>query len=163
MRKADKTPRAGRLLLALLILFMGLPAVCQTSQKVTREIKIAKGQRYLNFPVTYSDPLVRGTISIKKGSVLDRFTINLAEETPDYWFYFDVTPYQGKTLIVEAEQAPARGSVQVVQPDQTLNPDILDKVFADTSYPGQENLYNEKGRFQVHFSLTGDGSTILMV
>lgn len=153
MKKTDKTPRAVRLLLTLLILFMGLPAICQTSQKVTREIKIAKGQRYLNFPVAYADPQVRGIIRVKKGSTLDRFTINLAEGTPDYWFYFDVTPYQGKTLIVEVEKVPPRGSsVQAVQSDQMLNPRILDNVFVDINYPGQENLYNEEGRFQVHFS-----------
>ncbi|MBD0366849.1 MAG: DUF4980 domain-containing protein, partial [Flavisolibacter sp.] len=52
-----------------------------------RQIKIAKGQLYLNFPVNDSARLMR--IRIQQGEkFIDQFTIRLATEKPDYWVFF---------------------------------------------------------------------------
>lgn len=122
-----------------------------------REIRINKGQRFLNFPVNNSDRLVRATIK-SEGNFLDRFTINLADGQPAYWTFFDVSAYQGRTITIEIENSPQgiRGQV----PQNTGNPAEtsaisakgLELIFADATFPGQDSLYREKGRPQIHFS-----------
>lgn len=149
------------ILSSLLILFLVIhfPVCGQKTQQdlVKREIKILKGQTYLNFPVNNSDPLLRITISLD-GKPLDRFTINLAREEPRFWTFFDVTPYQGKKLTVETEEAAQGFQAQNVQ--NIRNPSEIpvsgtkgfEMIFAGSGFPGQDSLYKEKERPQVHFS-----------
>ena len=73
-----------------------------------RQIKITKGQTYLNFPVTETNKLTRAKISVN-GKLIDQFTIKLATENPDYWVFFDATPYQGQTLTVEISKSGIGG------------------------------------------------------
>jgi fructan beta-fructosidase len=108
------------------------------SQIRKRQIKIQKGQLFLNFPVTESSPLKKTRI-LADGKVIDEFTINLSGSEPDYWTFFDVSGYQGKTITIESENS-----------DQKQNG--FEKIYADSRFPGQEHLYNEKMRPQVHFS-----------
>jgi fructan beta-fructosidase len=103
-----------------------------------RQIKIQKGQLFLNFPVTESSPLKKTRVLVD-GKVIDEFTINLSEGDPQYWTFFDVSPYQGKTITIESENSG-------------LQQNGFEKIFADSRFPGQENLYKEKMRPQVHFS-----------
>jgi len=108
------------------------------SQIKKRQIKIQKGQLFLNFPVNESSPLKKTRIMVD-GKVIDEFTINLSVGEPGYWTFFDVSGYQGKTLTIETENL-----------DQQQNG--FEKIFADSKFPGQEDLYKEKMRPQVHFS-----------
>jgi len=123
------------LLIALCSIALIIPAMAQTAN--SKKIKIKKGQTYLNFPVNQAAPSATVRITLD-GKPLDRFTINLAQDNPQFWTYFDVTPYQGKTLVVEIEGASGSNGI--------------DKVFADATYPGQDSVYREKGRPQVHFT-----------
>ena len=109
-----------------------------TKQISKREIKIQKGQLYLNFPISDSRPL-KTTRILADGKVLDEFTLGLSEGEPDFWTFFDVLPYQGKTITVESENL---GNAEKG----------FDKIFADTHFPGEDSLYREKLRPQVHFS-----------
>jgi fructan beta-fructosidase len=127
-----------------------------TQNLVKREIKIKKGQIFLNLPVNNSDRSLRVTIKLE-GKALDRFTINLAPEKPEFWTYFDVSAYQGKTLTIEAENAPRffpgqtpADNANSVTPDLKAN--SLETIFADSRFPGQDSLYKEIGRPQVHFT-----------
>ena len=52
-----------------------------TGNVIRKEIRIKKGQTYLNFPVNNSDKLVRATVTVK-GKPVERFTINLATADP---------------------------------------------------------------------------------
>ena len=71
-------------------------------QPISKEFKIKKGQTYLNLPVNNSARLIRARI--KSGDkILDQFTIKLAEANPDFWTFFDVTAFQGKSIVVEIE------------------------------------------------------------
>lgn len=106
-------------------------------QTATREIKIDKGQTYLNFPVSQSNELKKVRV-ISEGRVLDEFTLKLAATQPDFWAFFDVAPYQGKTITLEVEGADTQEG--------------LNRIFADASFPGQDSVYHEKLRPQVHFS-----------
>ena len=118
-----------------------------------KEIEIEKGQYYLNLPVKNSERLVRTTIRLN-GKPLDQFTINLASSDPDFWTFFDVTPYQGKTLVIEVADIPARqfnmGSANANQPE--LKQDVLNLIHAESKFPGQGSLYMEEGRPQAHFT-----------
>lgn len=123
------------------------------TDNLKREIKIKKGQTYLNFPVKNSDPLVRVTIRLN-GKPLDQFTINLAVTDPDFWTFFDVTPYQGKTLMLELSNPPQRPRPGENPPATTTEPrgDLLKTIYADITFPGQDSLYMEKDRPQAHFT-----------
>jgi len=126
-------------------------------QPASREIKINKGQTFLNFPVNNSSKLIRARI-IYNGKMLDQFTIKLAEENPEYWTFFDVSAYQGKSISVEIEDyTPPNfrgGQATVVEPSLPvpISTKGLNLIHADSNFPGQDSLYLERDRPQVHFS-----------
>ncbi len=107
-------------------------------QNSTRKIEIKKDHMYLNFPVTESNDLKKTRI-IVDGKVIDEFTISLSEGEPDFWTFFNVSKYRGKTITIEAENI---GKQQKG----------FDKIFAGSNFPGQDSLYKESLRPQVHFS-----------
>jgi sucrose-6-phosphate hydrolase SacC (GH32 family) len=140
----------------LLMFYIPVTGQIPGQTPVKREIKIEKGQIFLNLPVNNSDRLVKATIK-QDGKPLDSFTINLAEGKPSFWTFFDVSAYQGKTLTIEAENAPRlflrqtpEDNANSVMPDLKAN--SLDMIFADSRVPGQDSLYRENGRPQVHFT-----------
>jgi fructan beta-fructosidase len=127
------------------------------SEVKTRNIQIKKGQTYLNFPV---DPTVPQTTRAKiksDGKLITQFNIKLSDN-PRFWTFFDVSPYQGKSLTVEIENAPQfnRGqqntSVATNTTPPALNIKGLEMIFTDVTYPGRDSVYKEKDRPQVHFS-----------
>lgn len=139
----------------LLVLTQGIAQTTTTTSNVvkTKQLVVKKGQTYLNFPVNSNNRSVLARIKVE-GKVVEQFTINLAEDEPKFWTFFDVSPYGGKKIVVEIEKAPpGRGpaaEATVVEPE--LNTKGLDRVFADTRYPGQDTVYMERDRPQVHFS-----------
>lgn len=124
--------------IALHLLLLVLITVQVNGQTITRSITIGQGQKFLNLPVHSSKNTTKVRIKLKD-KVLDEFTINLTNETPEFWAFFDTTPYQGQTLTLEAD-APDAVAIG------------FDKIFADNKFPGQENLYQEKYRQLAHFS-----------
>jgi len=125
-------------------------------QPISKEFKIKKGQTYLNLPVNNSARLIRARI--KSGDkTLDQFTIKLAESNPDFWTFFDVTAFQGKSVVVEIENytPPNFGGTQpTVTPvsNEALPIKALDLIHADSKFPGMDILYKESNRPQVHFT-----------
>ncbi|MBE7171628.1 MAG: DUF4980 domain-containing protein [Williamsia sp.] len=148
-------------------LLLGFLVTCLLFQQVhaqdtVRQIKIAKGQTYLNFPVSEANKLTRARIKLGD-KVLDQFTLKLATDKPDYWVYFDVAPYQGKTIAVEMSTADVAAGgafsniTQANNRNGAADPNDnkskgLAMIFADAKFPGQDSLYREKNRPQVHFS-----------
>ncbi len=122
------------------LLLLSLLTLCFVSygQTNTREIKIGKEHTYLNFPVSMKDGLKKTRI-IFEGKVIDEFTIRLSNGQPDYWTFFDVSPYQGKTLTIQSE---GMDSLQ-----QGFN-----QIYSAVRFPGEDSLYKERLRPQVHFS-----------
>jgi len=94
--------------------------------------------RYLNLPVTDSDPEVRLKVSAE-GEVIDEFNIHLAQSDPDYFVFLDLAPYQGELVHVDIPALPkdSNGPSLISVSDQIT---------------GAENLYQEPLRQQVHFS-----------
>src|SRR5215218_11259161 len=75
-------------------------------QTVRKKINVKKEHRYINFPVNDSSALVKTRILVD-GKVVDEFTISLANKTPDYWTFFDVSGFQGKNITIEFENTDA--------------------------------------------------------
>jgi fructan beta-fructosidase len=124
----------------------------------SRDIQIKKGQTLLNLPVNPTSRSVRAAIKLD-GNAITQFNINLSDN-PEFWVFFDVSPYQGKTLTLEIGNSPQGGgggaagaqtnAAKATPPE--IDTKALDLVFADVKYPGQDSVYKEKGRPQVHFS-----------
>jgi sucrose-6-phosphate hydrolase SacC (GH32 family) len=147
--------KINRILNIVLIIFLTAALSHGQQPKLRKEIRIRKGQTYLNLPVKNSESLVRATIRLN-GKPLDQFTINLANSQPDFWTFFDVTPYQGRTLVIEIENPPQRPGGPQQSASTTTPPELkqdgLSLIHADASFPNQDSLYREKDRPQVHFT-----------
>ncbi len=131
------------------------------AQDSVRQIKIQKGQVYLNLPVAEANPLTRTRVSFN-GKLLDQFTLKLTGEKPDYWVFFDVSAYQGKTISVAIsnEHIPAGGAfANITRRDNqktSMSPAErsagLQLIHAGDRFPGQDSIYREKDRPQAHYS-----------
>src|SRR5205823_218835 len=90
--------------------------------------------------------------------LLDQFTIKLAPEKPDYWVFFDAAPYQGKILTLEISKFDPPSFGGMAQPAVNTQTDTkfdtrgLKMIFADSKFPGEDSVYKESRRPQVHFS-----------
>jgi len=103
---------------------------------VTRAIVI--DEPYLNFPVKNGAPMKRVTLSVD-GKELHGFDIELADAEPDWWAFFDATPFRGKTVTVKVNKL-ADDSKGLTAIDQTRTIKDADK------------LYREPLRPQFHFT-----------
>jgi len=123
----------------ILIIFITTPLV---AQKISRQIPVQNQDQYLNIPVTGWSSDYDGEQKMMRilhnGEVLDEFSISLSNGDPDWWAFFPVQQYQGETLTVEL--------------DDPAGEEGLDRVFVDPEFQGQEDVYQERYRQQVHFS-----------
>ena len=116
-------------LLTIALLIIG----CIPSKADEISLKITK--RYLNFPVAHQAD--RQVMSIEVDGKKERvFDIRLASSVPDYWVFSDMSPFMGKTIRISY---PA---------DQSA----LSKIYQDDRIAGQDSLYKETYRPQIHFS-----------
>ena len=102
-----------------------------------RDFKIAK--RYLHIPIkTYA--AVRPVVNtIVDGKVVAQNLMGLADDTPDWWAFMDVSAWKGKTLTLQVEKMVA-------------NSKALDSIEQSDSIKDAETLYREPLRAQLHFS-----------
>ncbi len=99
------------------------------------EITLLITKQYLNLPVSHQ--VDRKVMTWETGSRQERaFEIRLAEGTPDYWVFADVTALKGQTIRISYPGSPAG----------------LAKIYQDDVIAGQDSLYREKHRPQLHFS-----------
>jgi len=132
-----------------------VPAVVQMK---SRTIQIKKGQTLLNLPVNPAGRSVRMRI-LSDGKPLELSNISLSD-SPAFWTFFDVSDYQGKSITVEIEAAQQGGRGgppnAAAAPAPAVVPELdtkaLDMIFADTKYPGQDSVYKEKNRPQIHYT-----------
>jgi fructan beta-fructosidase len=103
------------------------------NEQSTNEITIEK--RYLNFPVKNGGPS-RGMSLTVDDKLLGRFGIQLAEDKPDWWAFFDVARFKGRKILIEMNPAPKDWNV----------------ISQDDVIKGAEDLYQEKYRPQFHFT-----------
>ena len=96
-------------------------------------------KKYLNLPVKNESPsrLIRIII---EDDIVREFEINLAPGNPDFWVYLELKEFHGM-----------KGVVQI----DTLEYDLFEgfrSIYQDDTFPGEEQLYQEKLRPQFHFS-----------
>jgi fructan beta-fructosidase len=100
--------------------------------------EVAVTGRYLHLPVKNGARKRRMRLVVG-GKVVREFTIELADDKPDWWAFADVSAFGGKRLKVEVDALPegSKGLSAITQGDELK---------------GAGDLYREKYRPQIHFS-----------
>lgn len=100
-----------------------------------QEITLKVTDRYLNLPVSHQ--VDRAAMSFEINGKPERiFDIRLAPGNPDYWVFCDVSLFKGKTIKIKYNGNPAG----------------LQRIYQANQIAGQDSLYKEKNRPQLHFS-----------
>ncbi len=107
-----------------------------SADKTSREIVAER--RYLHLPVKNGGKARRMTLAVN-GKVERAFDIELAEGTPDWWAFLDISKWRGKTLVVETTGLPN-------------NSQALEAIDQGDDLKGADDLYREAGRPRIHFS-----------
>ena len=106
---------------------------------LNKERRIEFQNKYLNLPVKNGAP--KRWISLYvEGQKVREFDIELATADPDFWVYLKIDAFQGKQGVIQIDRYSS---------DWTTGFDAITQ--ADT-FPGQDNLYQEKRRPQFHFT-----------
>jgi sucrose-6-phosphate hydrolase SacC (GH32 family) len=96
-------------------------------------------KQYLNIPIRNAEKDAKSTHDMRlavDGELLGVFNLTLAEEKPDWWAFFDLARFKGKTLAIDMDPAPKNWGV----------------VSQDDVIKGAEDLYRETYRPQFHFT-----------
>lgn len=99
------------------------------------EISLKVDRKYLNIPVSHKVERARMSISVK-GNTEREFVIRLADATPDYWVFCDISDLKGETITISYLK-DSEGLSQIYQSD---------------TIAGQDLIYKEKNRPQYHFT-----------
>jgi fructan beta-fructosidase len=116
-----------------------LNSVCEVSsqtnnESTTHDLSFTISSHYLNLPVCQDVNRGKMSFEIEGKPDLD-FVIRLSSH-PDYWVFYDVSPYKGKVLKIS----------------YAGDPDGLSKIYQDDVITGQDSLYKEVNRPQIHFT-----------
>lgn len=96
-------------------------------------MKITKN--YLNLPVSHQKERAVMTMNVG-GQPVRSFDIRLAKSQPDYWVFCDVSAYKGKEITLSYPGAQTG----------------LGKVYQADEIAGQDSLYKETNRPQIHYT-----------
>tara|TARA_R110000868_G_scaffold21640_12_gene89861 strand:+ start:401 stop:2119 length:1719 start_codon:yes stop_codon:yes gene_type:complete len=106
-----------------------------TSNKTeTSDLAITLSKKYLNLPISQDVNREKMSFKIEGESDLD-FVIRLSSK-PQYWTFYDISAYKGKVLHIKYEG----------------NKEGLSKIYQDDKIAGQDTLYKENTRPQIHFT-----------
>lgn len=114
--------------IALTLLF---GTCCSAIQADDITLKIT--QRYLNLPVSHQTDRKKMSFTID-GKEERSFVIRLASGKPDYWVFCDMDAYKGKKLTI------------------SYDGEGLQQIYQDSQIAGQDSMYHEKSRPQLHYS-----------
>ncbi len=125
--------------LGIIVIFITLPIA---AQELSRKIVIQENDKYLNFPIQgWSQDMEEDQKMMRiihEGQVVDEFSINLANNDPDWWGFFSLEGYQEENITIELDDSSAKKG--------------LDMVYSSPKLAESQNLYQERYRQQVHFS-----------
>lgn len=108
-----------------------MQAFCVLGESVSLKVN----RKYLNIPVSHKTERKRLTMTAKGEDTLS-VVVRIAEGTPDYWVFKDVSRYKGKMLQLSYEGS-GNALKNIIQ--------------SDTIY-GESMMYKEKNRPQFHFT-----------
>ena len=118
-----------KLSILLLLAFFASAGMSQ----IVKEFKIEK--QYLNFPIEMKQDRQLVHFLLKKDT-LTYNVVRVADATPDYWVFKDVSAYKGEILkMIFSKEVSG-----------------LDKIYQSDEFAGQDSLYKEKRRPQFHFA-----------
>ena len=104
-------------------------------EKADTTMEMTLQKQYLNIPIKNRGAGHRMSITVN-GKLLGNFQIQLAEDKPDWWAFFDVARFKGQKLGITVTPAPK--DWKIISQDDVIK--------------GAENLYKEKYRPQFHFT-----------
>lgn len=108
-------------------------AICLSVAAEDITLKITK--QYLNIPVSHQKDRNKMSFGIN-GKEERNFVVRLASSTPDYWVFCDVSALKGKKLTIS-------------YPGENTG---LSQIYQDDRIVGQDSLYKEFNRPQLHFT-----------
>ncbi len=114
---------------------MMIPAYSGIVFAQTASLSFRIEKRYINIPVEAKSIRQRVVFDLGNGDSTAA-VIRVATSKPDYWVWRDVSALKGRTITI-------RFSDQV---------DGISRIHQDDRFPGQDSLYRESLRPQVHFS-----------
>lgn len=117
-----------RTLLSLAMLLLAVGAMAQ-------EISLKAQKQYLNIPISHKQNRERMTLEVD-GKSERTFNIRIAEGEPDYWVFCDIAEFKGKQLTLKYPHHAAG----------------LEKIYQSDEIAGQDSLYRERYRPQVHYT-----------
>jgi sucrose-6-phosphate hydrolase SacC (GH32 family) len=103
----------------------------------SREFLLQK--KYLNFPVK-NGAKKRYIHLIVDGKIVREFDIELAHDNPDFWVFLEIGAFKGKQAMLRIDK---------YDPARTKG---FDSVYQADTYIGEEDVYREKLRPQLHFT-----------
>jgi fructan beta-fructosidase len=100
----------------------------------SRTFSISK--HYLNIPIARSSEM--HVFQIQVGGIQKReLPLQLAEHSPDYWIFIDVSEFKGKTITLSGPSSQA----------------ALNGIYQADKIEGADSLYKERSRPQFHFTV----------
>jgi fructan beta-fructosidase len=93
-------------------------------------------KRYLNIPVARASEMHLFQIQVD-GVQRREFPVQLAEHSPDYWIFIDVSEFQGQTITLLGPSSQA----------------ALDRIYQADKIEGASSIYKERNRPQFHFTV----------
>jgi sucrose-6-phosphate hydrolase SacC (GH32 family) len=93
-------------------------------------------KQYLNIPVARASQMHVFQIQVD-GIQKREFPVQLAEQSPDYWIFIDVSEFRGQTITLLGPASQA----------------VLDRIYQADKIEGANSLYKERNRPQFHFTV----------
>ena len=93
-------------------------------------------KHYLNIPVAGSSEMHVIQIQVK-GVQKREIPLQLAEHSPDYWIFIDVSEFRGQTITLSGASSEA----------------ALNRIYQSDTIEGVDALYKERNRPQFHFTV----------
>ena len=123
-------------LVVLILLVVPIGTVCgqNTGKTNKHNISFTITKRYLNLPV--SQDVDRGKMSFKTEGKADLNIVIRLSSHPAYWVFYDLSRDKGKVLKISYEGDPGG----------------LSRIYQDDVIAGQDSLYKERNRPQIHFT-----------
>ncbi|QEG37372.1 GH32 C-terminal domain-containing protein [Bythopirellula goksoeyrii] len=140
MKKKHEVMRAGFVAAGLAaMLSLTAPVFAQEDVHEGIEREVVLDEKYILLPVENEAPDKILSLVVD-GKKVRELVINLARDKTDWWAFIETKEFAGKRATLRAER---------------LTAEQLDSFFAirvDSTYPGEDEVYQEKLRPQLHFS-----------
>ncbi len=120
-------------LLSFILFLISNTFLLAQKETVSRDFLIEK--KFLNFPIELSEDRQRMDWVLNKEKV-QYIDIRLSNENIDYWVFQDVSQFKGKKLTISFSEKVSG----------------IDKIFQSNNWAGQDSVYQESKRPQIHFS-----------